>query len=118
LNNGDSGDGSLRAMLALASSGDTINFDPSLAGQTITLTSGELVVNTSLEIDGLGASHLTVSGNDASRVFDISGGGTVGIADLAITHGRSAQGAGIDNAGSALTLLRCALSNNVAVSSP
>src|SRR5437899_2101025 len=62
LNNADSGDSSLRAMLALASSGDTITFDPSLAGQTITLTSGELAIDKSLDIGGLGADQLTVSG--------------------------------------------------------
>src|SRR5260370_24675236 len=82
MNNADSGDSSLRAMLAQASSGDTITFAPSLAGQTITLTSGELAIDKSLDIEGLGADQLTVSGNDASRVFDISGGGlTVTIAD-------------------------------------
>ena len=38
----DSGIGSLRAQIAAAQSGDTINFAPGLAGQTITLTSGEI----------------------------------------------------------------------------
>src|SRR5260370_13203197 len=119
LNNADSGDGSLRAMLALASSGDTINFDPGLTGQTITLTGGELVINQSLDIEGLGASHLTISGNDASRVFDITGGGlTVAIDDLAIVHGQATQGARIDHAGSTLTVFRCTLSNNPAVGVP
>jgi hypothetical protein len=46
----DSGTGSLRAEIAAAQSGDTINFAPSLAGQTITLTSGELAINKSLTI--------------------------------------------------------------------
>src|SRR5713101_7862258 len=115
-NPADSGDGSLRAMLALASSGDTIIFDPSLAGQTITLTSGELVIDKSLDIEGLGADQLTVSGNDASRVFDITGGGlTVTLADLAIVHGRASQGGGVDNAGSTVAVFRCLLSNNQAV---
>src|SRR5438445_10636447 len=92
LNNADSGDNSLRAMLALASGGDTITFAPSLAGQTITLTSGELVIDKSLDIEGLGADQLTVSGNDSSRVFDITSGGlTVTLADLAIVHGRTSQ---------------------------
>ena len=101
LNDADSGSGSLRDTIAAASSGDTINFDPSLRDHTITLTSGELVLNKSLDIEGLGASHLTISGNDASRVFDIIGvGWTVTLADLAIVHGRATQGAGIDNAGS------------------
>ncbi|MGZ4238391.1 MAG: hypothetical protein ACXVWT_20180, partial [Solirubrobacteraceae bacterium] len=33
----DSGAGSLRAAIAASAAGDTINFDPSLNGQTITL---------------------------------------------------------------------------------
>src|SRR5215831_10941564 len=39
---GDSGAGTLRTLIAGASSGDTINFAAALSGQTITLTSGEL----------------------------------------------------------------------------
>src|ERR1700722_8155151 len=52
--NADSGPGSLRAEIADASSGDMIRFSKKLSGQTITLTSGELVVNKNLEIDGMG----------------------------------------------------------------
>jgi hypothetical protein len=116
LNNADNGDGSLRAMLALASRGDTINFDASLTGQTITLTSGELVINESLDIEGLGASHLTVSGNDASRIFDITTSGvTVTLAGLTITHGRAAQGGAIHNAGGNLRVSSCTLSGNLGV---
>src|SRR5215472_7882929 len=55
LNNHDSGPGSLRAAIAAASSGQTINFAPSLDGQTITLTSGELDITRSLDIEGPGA---------------------------------------------------------------
>ncbi len=115
-NPADSGDGSLRAILALASSGDTITFDPSLAGQTITLTSGELVIDKSLDIEGLGADQLTVSGNDASRVFDIIRRGvTVTIAGLTITHGQAAQGGAIHNAGGNLLVSSCTLSKNLGV---
>ena len=39
-NTNDSGPGSLRDALTVANDGDTINFDSSLKGQTITLTSG------------------------------------------------------------------------------
>jgi hypothetical protein len=83
----DSGPGSLRAEIAAANSGDTINFAPNLSGKTITLTSGQLVVNKSLDIEGLGANRLTVSGNNASRVFDISNNATVTIAGLTIANG-------------------------------
>ena len=53
-NTNDSGAGSLRADIAAAHSGDTIKFDPGLAGQTIALTSGELTISKSLDIEGLG----------------------------------------------------------------
>jgi hypothetical protein len=52
------GDGSLRGEIAAAQSGDTIVFAPSLAGQTVTLTSGELAINKSLDIEGLGVNQL------------------------------------------------------------
>jgi len=40
----DSGAGTLRAEIAAAHNGDTLLFAPSLNGQTITLTSGELLI--------------------------------------------------------------------------
>jgi hypothetical protein len=44
-NTNDSGPGSLRQALVDSQDGDTIDFDPSLKGQTISLTSAELVIN-------------------------------------------------------------------------
>jgi len=86
----------LRDLVASAASGETIDFGPVLDGATITLTSGEI------EIDGLqltiGASALpagiTVSGNDASRVFNIFGNADVTMENLAITNGYSAGSGG------------------------
>jgi len=116
LNTNDSGPGSLRDAIAIASSGDTIVFDRSLAGQTITLTSGELAISKNLDIEGLGADNLTISGNNASRVFDISGGVTVAIAGLTISCGLADHGGGILNeAGANLTLCQDAQSRNQAV---
>ena len=60
-NDNDSGTGSLRAQLAAAHAGDTINFAPSAYG-TINLTSGPLQVATSVKIKGPGAKEVTVSG--------------------------------------------------------
>ena len=117
LNTHDSGDGSLRADIAAANSGDVIRFDRSLAGQTIRLTSGQLVVNKSLDIEGLGAAKLSISGNNSSRVFDVSNAATVTIADLTITDGRVVDdgGGAIKNeAGSTLNLVRDAVANNTA----
>jgi hypothetical protein len=124
LDTGVAGDGSLRGEILVAQSGDTINFDPSLAGQTITL-SGELAIAKSLDIEGLGADQLTVSGNHASRVFDISAGATVTLASMTIANGlandsapvRASTGGGILNFGS-LTLSGDVLVNNQAVGDP
>ena len=69
-NNNDSGAGSLRKAIADANPGDTIEFDPSLANQTITLTSGQLEIDKNLTLDGGNAPNLTISGNSSSRVID------------------------------------------------
>src|SRR5262249_1802712 len=82
-------------------------------GQTITLTSGELVINKNVDIEGLGAANLTISGNDASRVFDITNAkAKVTIAGLTIAHGRAIHGAGIDNGAGKLTISGCIFTNN------
>lgn len=86
----DSGAGSLRQALADASPDDTIVFDGGLAG-TIALSSGELVVATNVTIDGPGSDVIEVSGGDAMRVFNITGGSVL-ISGLTMTDGRH-QGA-------------------------
>jgi hypothetical protein len=86
----DSGPGSLRDDVAAAHAGDTIDFAPGLAGQTILLTSGELVLNTSLTIQGPSAPQapVTISGGGFSRVFEIDGTSTaVNLSGLSIVDG-------------------------------
>src|SRR6266568_6385825 len=67
-NTNDSGPGSLRDALAVANDGDEITF--AIIG-TITLTSGELLVDKSITISGPGADNLAVDGDAKSRVFHI-----------------------------------------------
>lgn len=91
----DSGTGSLREALGLASAGDTIVFDAGLSGGTITLTSGHLQVGTNLTIDASTLpGGIIISGNDASRVFVISNSAaTETVLDsLAIRDGRTDDG--------------------------
>jgi hypothetical protein len=112
----DGSSGTLRAVIASASSGDTIAFDPSLKGQTITLASGELAITKNLDIEGPGADKLSVSGNAASRVFDLSSGASLTIADLTITNGLADHGGAIlDEAGASLALSHVVVANNQAV---
>jgi hypothetical protein len=120
-NNLDSGTGSLRAEIAAARAGDAIIFAPSLDGQTIRLTSGELDINKSLTINGPGAAQLAVSGGYTSRVFEVDGSSTnVTLSGLTMTHGNGqggtlpSDGGGILNNGSMLTLSGCTVSQNSA----
>jgi hypothetical protein len=90
LNTLDKGAGSLRNTIIKAKSGDTILFASGLDGQTITLTSDELAIKKSVDIEGPGAGLLAISGNDAFRVLDIvSEGIKVTISGLTTTHGQA-----------------------------
>src|SRR5262245_50539884 len=80
----DHGPGSLRQAVLQANAhpgADTIRFAPGLHG-TLALTSGQLDITDDLIINGPGAGRLTVSGSNASRVFDVHGGATVTLAGL------------------------------------
>ena len=116
LNNADSGAGSLRDTIAAAQSGDVIVFNPSMASETITLSSGPLALSSNLTINGLGASLLTISGNNASQLFALSGTAQVTLANLTLTGGKSSQGGAIFLGGTAApTLDSDVLSGNQAV---
>jgi hypothetical protein len=111
----DAGMGSLRQAILDTPAGGTVDFQAGMTG-TITLTSGELAINRDLTISGPGASVVTVSGNHASRVFDITGTFTVAISGLTIADGSvgyPANGGGIFNGGT-LTVTNCTLSGNSA----
>ncbi|HEY4423043.1 MAG TPA: tandem-95 repeat protein [Pyrinomonadaceae bacterium] len=111
----DSGAGSLRQTIANACDGATINFDSAgvfATPQTITLTSGEILVDKNLTING-GISQVTISGG-TSRAFHIASGKTVGIVRLTISgsHPVSVDGGAILNDG-ALTIVSSTLSGNI-----
>jgi len=116
-NGNDSGPGSLRQAILSASSGDTINFAPCLT--TVTLTSGELVINKNLTITGPGAGRLTVQRSTSAGLFRIfhitSSTVTVSISGVTISNGVVAVpdpgGGGIRSAG-ALTLTDSVISSN------
>ncbi len=91
-NTNDSGSGSLRQALSDANAApdeDTIAFDSAVfaSARTITLSTGELPITQSISIVGPGARLLTISGNSASRVFNVSSGTTATISGLTITGG-------------------------------
>src|ERR1051325_562837 len=59
----DSGPGTLRQAIADAQDGDTIQFDPALNGQTINLTTDQLVVSKNITITWPDPNRLTVRRN-------------------------------------------------------
>lgn len=108
----DSGPGSLREALTEVADGGTISFDPSLAGETLTLSSGQLEVAGSVTIDGPETAPVTISGGDASRVVQIAAGTQVSMNDVVIRDGVGApQGGGIRNYGE-LSLDRVVVTDN------
>jgi hypothetical protein len=113
----DSGPGSLRQALANANDGDTINFDPSLNGQTITLTTAELVINHRVTILGPGPNLITVARSSQTqfRIFHVMPGHNVTIEDLHLTGGGGdfgSYGAGVLNDHANLTISNCSLTSN------
>jgi hypothetical protein len=110
----DAGLGSLRDAIGITPSGGTVDFRPGMSGM-ITLITGELLIDKDLTIAGPGASLITVSGNHASRVFNVAAPFTVDISGLTIAQGRvtgtAANGGGIFNAGT-LTVTDSAISSN------
>ena len=106
-------DCSLREAISSGDSGDTINF--AVAG-TITLTSGQLVIDKNMSITGPGSGDLTISGNNASRVFQINAGINVAISGVTITSGSpDSSGGGIRNDGGTLTITNTTISGNSAI---
>ncbi|WP_459557840.1 beta strand repeat-containing protein [Lacunimicrobium album] len=116
----DSGAGSLRDAIDQANTNpgdDTITFALNLSGQTITLLTGQLTLSDTIgvtKIVGLGASQLTISGGNTSRVLEVQSGVTAEINGLTISNGSTIgydNGAGIDNSGT-LTITGSTLKEN------
>jgi predicted outer membrane repeat protein len=107
-NTNDSGEGSLRQAILNANAAAGANI-VTFAGtvftdgtpDTITLTSGQLLVTDALTIQGTGANQLTITGNSVFRVINASSPLTVN--GVAITGGNAANGGGISSS-SILTL--------------
>ncbi len=117
----DSGPDSLRQAILDANANpgdDTVVFQKGLNG-TITLNSGQLDITDSVVLDGPGANLLAISGNNASRIFEIEPGtnGTVAINALNFKNGSDISGSGggaiIIDSGT-VTINNSTLSNNSA----
>ncbi|HEY9173728.1 MAG TPA: chitobiase/beta-hexosaminidase C-terminal domain-containing protein [Verrucomicrobiae bacterium] len=112
----DSGPGSLRQAILDANAmpgDDRITF--AVSGTSMLTSALPPIADTNtVTIAGPGTNHLTVSGNNAVRIFTVNAQATATISGLTIANGLAtgyANGAGIANAGT-LALVNCALINN------
>jgi hypothetical protein len=131
-NTNDAGPGSLRQAINDANSGGVIQFALGLSGQKIRLTTGALIVDKNLTIDGAGLATLIAISGDAdasdsatagdSRVFEVSAGISLvlealritrGAAPVGINDGDGGNGGGILNLGN-LTVRRSVVELNSA----
>lgn len=135
-NTQDAGADSLRAAVAIAAPGDTIHFSIPTSDSgynasanmfTITLASGEIVIAKDLTIAGPFPANVAISGNHASRIFNITAG-TVEISNLFFINGtaKGANGSGPNGHGAPgmggailnqaiLALTGCTFEGNTAV---
>jgi hypothetical protein len=111
----DSGPGSLRQAVIDANTNvgpDVITFQPGLTG-TVHLTTGEIAITDSVDIQGPGARLLAI--DSTARIFNISGATTVdvGISGLTLTGAKAtSNGGAIANSGANVTLDSDTLSGN------
>ena len=131
----DSGPGTLRQVVADAAAGDTITF----AVGTVTLTTGQILIDKNLTIRGNGPAVTTVTRSASTprfRIFEVAAGveatidlltvtggdevfgggiyssGRLTVARSRVTLNRGAVGAGIFNNGGDMSILNSALSFN------
>ncbi len=101
--NSDTVSGAVPGECSAGSESDLIQFDPSLVGQTITLTAadaaGQIDITSRLTIQGPGARDLTISGNSNSRLFEVSAAGDATLNNLTLQSGRANFGGAVFNQG-------------------
>lgn len=131
----DANDGvvSLREAIAQANSiigADEIGFDAALAGKTVLLTGGELLITDTLTITGLGSGQLTIDASgsdptpntvqrDGSRIFNVDDGSAQSVfkftlQDVSLRGGDTAGDGGAIRSLEELTVSNAILSANAA----
>ena len=98
------------SLLAALSGGGKVAF---ACDGTIVLTN-TITIATNTVLDASGHT-VTISGNNAVRVFTVTNGAAFALVNVTIANGRSQRGSGILNFDGFLTLLNCTLSNNTAI---
>jgi hypothetical protein len=87
----DHGIGSLRWVLSYATGGETIHFDPALAGQTIALDS-TLYIRKPVTIEGPAGAGIVLNAQGKDRVLETTGTGIHILRNLSLTGGYHPSG--------------------------
>lgn len=112
----DAGAGSFRDAIIASNSGDTIYFSPSIDGNTIFLSTGEIIIDKSLVIIGNGTSNTFLDGSNNSRILHISSAGNVSIENISFSNGFSVgSGGAILSESSDLFLENIVITNSAAM---
>ena len=98
-NTDDSGLGSLRNAIACASSGDTIQFNSALAGQTINLTTINIELNKNLIFLQPASEIIKIKALTSGSVFIITTGSIVYMENIHLYGGDKILGRAISNSG-------------------
>ena len=120
--------GSLRAAIATANPGDTIEFHASVFGgplqKTISLSHGAITIAKDLTIVGSGnvtgspATLVVIDGNGAGRIFVTGSHAAVTFTDLTLQNGRAANGGAVlIGSGTTANFLGCDFVSNTATGS-
>ncbi|RBP53132.1 right-handed parallel beta-helix repeat-containing protein [Arenicella xantha] len=111
----DGGNGGSSCSISSGGTNETINFD---SGGTITLSAGELLLESDVTIDATSVGGITIDGGESSRVLSVGASTSASLSHVTITGGSAADyGGGIMlEPYSALTLSDSTISVNAAPS--
>ncbi|MCL2118522.1 MAG: hypothetical protein FWH27_08875 [Planctomycetaceae bacterium] len=104
---------SLREAIAYASAGDTITFDASLYGQTITLVSGQMDIAKNITIDATGT-NITIDADHLSRMFYVNSGSVFTLMGLTLENGQVSDSGGAISAAGTVNIVNATFTGNVA----
>lgn len=122
LDDGGGAETTLREAIVLAANlpgDDVIDFHPDLfisGTATITLTQGELVIGSNVEVQGPDADRLTIDAARQSGVFTVNNGADVTLSGMTITRGNRGPGSvggGVHNHDSTVQIVDSVITNNV-----
>src|SRR5687767_10505412 len=114
VNLNDHGIGSLRWVLSYADSGQTIRFDPALAGKVIVLDSVIKMYLEDITIEGPKDRGITISGGGKTRVLETWGAGPYVLRNLAITGGSAYSSPAMNGGGVDVVIENSSIYGNVA----